>query len=97
MKAPDNYIKFKDIEEQIQKYKEWGFGSCKNGILTDLKYKGSFTKYDSESCEIVGCTDFLPDESVIVIKLLLSDKLIPIERHFLKQMQSKKFSLSDSE
>lgn len=93
MKIPENFTLFNNIEEQVKKYREWNFGKCKKNVLPVLKYKGGFGSQDEEPCTIVGYTDYLADEMIIVIKLTNSNKLIPIDRRFLKQMQESNFSL----
>lgn len=97
MKAPENYTRFESPEEQLKKYKEWEFPTGRKNQLPELLYKGVFSDYAFEKCEIVGYTDMIPDEMVVVIHLLESDKYLPIDRRFLKQMQSKKFQLDQNE
>lgn len=97
MKAPENYTRFESPEEQLKKYKEWEFPTGRKNQLPELLYKGVFSDYAFEKCEIVGYTDMVPDEMVVVIHLLESDKYLPIDRRFLKQMQQKNFRIDQED
>lgn len=97
MKAPENYTRFESPEEQLKKYKEWEFPTGRKNQLPELLYKGVFSDYAFEKCEIVGYTDMVPDEMAVVIHLLESDKYLPIDRRFLKQMQQKNFRIDQED
>lgn len=100
MKIPDNYIRFSSFEEQNKKYREWDFRNRKKDELKDLFYKGSFLNdrsKSSEPCKIVGYTNELPEEMIVIIQLSESGTLLAIDRRYLKQMQDKHFSIDQNE
>lgn len=97
MKAPENFTKFASFEEKIKKYKEWDFPTGKKEQPPELLYKGVFSDCVPEKCEIVGYTDMIPNEMVVVIHLLNSDKYLPIDRRYLKQMQQKNFRIDQED
>ena len=96
MKIPDNYIKFKNLEEQIEKYREWGFGGRKKNELTSLMYKGIYLEGQDntpEECIIIGYYN----DTELLIELKDSKKRIIIDRNYLKHMQDKYFNLDQDE
>ena len=97
MKAPEKFMRFASFEEQIQKYKEWDFPTGRKNQLPELLYKGVFFFFFSEKCSIIGYTDMVPDEMVIVIHLSESNKDLQIDRRYLKQMQLNKFRLDEND
>ena len=90
MKIPDDYKTFADLEEKLQKYREWDFRNRKKNELKTLYYKGIYSgrDYDNpEECDIIGYYD----NTQLLIELKESKQKVVIDKRYLKEMQDKNF------
>lgn len=93
----DNFFQFSSAEEKLEKLKEWKLISNKAKEEKAIMYKGAYTE-NEVICEIIGyiIQDVGSDVNETVV-IQINEETHKINPVYLKQMQSKNFSMFSSD